>query len=237
MTSRLTDYVAIVTGAASGIGAATADLFRQEGAVVYGADLRPGQHDHDRHLDVSDSQAWETLVDEIVRQHGRVDVLVNNAGLVGSYEDIVSVGLEDFDRVLQVNLYGTMLGMRSTIPAMAESNCPSIINVCSIWGVAGADGVAAYQASKGAVRSLTKNAAITYAGRGIRANALLPGLVLTPLIEIQDTVVTERAIAATPLKRGAHPREVAQAALFLASSESSFVTGAEIAVDGGFLAA
>lgn len=234
---RLANKVAIVTGAAGGIGAATADLFAEEGATVIRLDLDPHGSRAVREFDVRDEEQWTSIVAETVAAYGRIDILVNNAGIVKAYEGITDVSLDDWNLVLDVNLRGTFLGMRSVIPVMQKNQGGSIVNVSSIWGIAGAVGVAAYQASKGAVRTLTKNAALTYVSDGVRANSIHPGLVMTPLIAAQADDVTAQAVATTPMKRGAQPREIAYGALFLASDESSFVTGTELVIDGGFLAA
>lgn len=232
---RLKDKVAVVTGAGSGIGAATAALFAEEGATVVGADLTGGDAGALRRLDVGDLAGWEALVGDVVAEHGTIDVLVNNAGIVKAYEGVADVTLEDWRTVLRVNLDGVFFGMRTVIPVMREHGGGSVVNVSSIWGIAGAPGVAAYQASKGAVRTLSKSVALTHAGDGIRVNSLHPGLVMTPLITAQDDALTQAVVDATPLGRGADPRELAYAALFLACGESSFVTGTELVVDGGYL--
>jgi NAD(P)-dependent dehydrogenase (short-subunit alcohol dehydrogenase family) len=231
---RLEGKVAIVTGASSGIGAAIAALFEEEGATVVGADIAANGGPV-RQLDVGDLDGWHALVADVRAEHGTVDVLVNNAGIVKAYEGIVDVDLEDWRAVLRVNLDGVFYGMRAVIPAMQANGGGAIVNFSSIWGIAGAAGVAAYQASKGAVRTLTKNAALTYAGDGIRANSIHPGLVMTPLIAAQDPAITQVVVDATPLGRGAEPRELAYGALYLACDESSFVTGTELVIDGGYL--
>lgn len=237
---RLEDKVAIVTGASNGIGHATAELFAEEGATVYGGDLAVpdgGERKtvRDRTLDVGDLDSWAALVNEIVDQHDRIDIVVNNAGIVHTYDTITEVSLEDWDTVLRVNLSGVFFGMRTVIPVMQRGGGGSIVNFSSIWGIAGAPGVAPYQASKGAVRTLTKNAAMTYVGDGIRANSVHPGLVYTPLIAAQDAGLTQGVLDATPMKRGADPREIAYGVLYLASDESRFVTGTEFVIDGGYL--
>ena len=166
----------------------------------------------------------------------RIDVLVNNAGIVFCYAPIHETSLEDWDKVIAVNQKGIFLGMRAVIPAMMKQHGGSIINISSIWGVVGAPGVAPYQASKGAVRTMTKNAAITYAKDNIRANSIHPGIIWTPLIEAQEKAITDSLVADTPLGRLGQAEEVANGALFLASDEASFVTGVELAIDGGILA-
>lgn len=240
MGNRLKDRVTVVTGASMGIGRAIAELFAEEGARVIGCDLweptapLPAGVEH-RALDVAELEQWEALAEDLRSEHGRVDALVNNAGIVHSYDGIVEIELEAWRRVLDVNLNGVFYGMRTTIPLMRERG-GSIVNFSSIWGIGGAEGVAAYQAAKGAVRTLSKNAAITYVNDGIRVNSIHPGLVATPLIRSQDAALTEAARQATPMGRAADPREIAYGALFLAGDESSFMTGAELVLDGGYLA-
>jgi NAD(P)-dependent dehydrogenase (short-subunit alcohol dehydrogenase family) len=235
------DKVALVTGGSRGIGRATAELFAEEGATVVVGDKDEPEPfanpaiEWDR-LDVTKLDDWTRVVEAAVGRHGRIDVLFNNAGLVGSYDDIHSIPLEAWQHVVDVNLNGVFYGMRTLIPVMQRAGGGSIINVSSIWGIVGADGVSAYQASKGAVRTLTKNAAITYVADGIRVNSVHPGLISTPMIAAQDAAVTDAVIEATPMKRAADPREVAYGVLFLASDESSFVTGAELPIDGGYTA-
>ena len=230
--------VCIVTGAASGIGCATASLMTDEGGVVLGCDLAPeeGMAYSCRTLDVRDEVGWTDWIAEIERAYGRVDTLVNNAGLVGSYLPLHEIQPADWDAICDVNQRAVYLGMRAVIPLMLRHGAGSIVNISSIWGIVGAVGVSAYQASKGAVRLMSRNAAITYAGNGIRVNSVHPGLILTEMIERQDPAITAQLIGVTPLGRGAEPREVAEVITFLASDRASFVTGAEICVDGGFTA-
>ncbi len=238
---RLKDKIALVTGAAGGIGKATAERFAEEGATVYAADLTSTTTFEvdgitSVLLDVTDEQAWKTVVDDIVARHGRIDVLFNNAGLVGSYEPVDSIALEDWKRVVDVNLNGVFLGCRTVVPVMKANDGGSIISTSSIWGIAGAAGVAAYTASKGAVRLLSKNIALSYVGDGIRSNSIHPGIIDTPLIAAQDADVTADVVAKTPMGRLGSPREIANGALFLASDESSYMTGAELVIDGGYTA-
>jgi len=230
--------VCIVTGAGSGIGRATASAMTDEGGIVLGCDIVPevGARYSCRPLDVRDEAGWAAWVAEIEREHGRVDVLVNNAGLVGSYLPLHEIDPADWDAVCDVNQRAVYLGMRAVLPLMLRQAAGSIVNISSIWGIVGAAGVSAYQASKGAVRLMSRNAAITYAQHGIRVNSVHPGLILTEMIERQDPAITEQLIGVTPLGRGAQPREVADVITFLASDRASFVTGAEICVDGGFTA-
>ena len=233
---RLAGKIAIVTGAASGIGRATADLFAEEGAVVYATDIVPrptAERIHYVQQDVSSEEQWAALVSRVEKEQDRLDILVNNAGIVGTYDTITEAKMSDYHRVIAVNQTGFFYGMRYSIPLMQRSGGGSIVNISSIWGLIGAVGVAPYQASKGAVTTLTKNAALSYAPK-IRANSIHPGAILTQIIERQDDALNQQLIADTPLKRMAQPREVAFAALYLASDESAFVTGAELVIDGGY---
>jgi NAD(P)-dependent dehydrogenase (short-subunit alcohol dehydrogenase family) len=230
--------VCIVTGCGSGIGRATAELLHDEGGIVLGCDIRPepGTAYSCREMDVRDEAGWSAWVAQIEAEHGRIDVLVSNAGLVGSYLPLHEIEPADWDAICEVNQRAVYLGMRAVIPPMLRQQAGSIVNVSSIWGIVGASGVSAYQASKGAVRLMSRNAAITYAARGIRVNSVHPGLILTEMIERQDPAITAQLVGLTPLGRGAQPREVAEVIAFLAGDRASFVTGAEICVDGGFTA-
>lgn len=235
---RLGGKVAIVTGAASGIGHAIATLFAEEGATVYATDITPEESGKgincSRH-DVTSDEQWRDIVAQVDREQGRLSILVNNAGIVGSYEGLETVSLEDYNRIIAINQTGVFLGMRHCAPLMRKSGAGSIINISSIWGLVGAPGVAPYQASKGAVTLMTKNAAMTFAPV-VRANSIHPGIILTPLIERQDPAISQSLVDVTPLGRMGQPREVAYAALFLASDESSYVTGTQLVVDGGYTA-
>ncbi|MDO9379638.1 MAG: SDR family oxidoreductase [Nocardioidaceae bacterium] len=239
--TRLTDKVAIVTGAAMGIGWATAQLFAENGATVIAADVvKPplSESDHPidyRELDVTDQHAWKAVVDGVLNEHGRLDVLVNNAGVI-DYADITTVTPEDWSRVVGVDQTGVFLGMRTALAPMRAQHAGSIINLSSAWGVVGSEGVAAYQASKGAVRGLTRNGAITYAADGVRVNTVVPGWIATPLTERQPADKNAEVIGLTPLGFGADPRDIAFGCLYLASDEARYVTGSELVIDGGLLA-
>lgn len=236
---RLESKICIVTGAASGIGQATARRFVDEGATVYAADVVAGHRDdgalHDRHLDVSDLSQWAELAEEVVNRHGRIDVLFNCAGFVGSYDTLTEIDVDTWHRIVAVNQTGTFYGMRSVIPVMRKNSSGSIVNMSSAWGLIGASGVAAYQASKGAVTLMSKNAAMSYATDGIRVNSVHPGLIMTPMTRAQDKELTAELVRITPLGRAGEPVEVANAVLFLASDEASFITGTQLVIDGGLI--
>jgi NAD(P)-dependent dehydrogenase (short-subunit alcohol dehydrogenase family) len=249
---RLDGKVAFVTGAASGIGAACALRFAQEGAVVAGFDLNeadtgdwveaaklaPGALFHTG--DVRDDAVLASAVADVVEELGRIDVLVNSAG-VGGGGPIHLIEIEEWDRVVDINLKGSFLAARHVVPVMLEQGSGSIINVASVEGIEGFEGGSAYNASKGAVILLTKNMAIDYARKGIRVNCVCPGFIETPLmkslLEMPELAESrDRIRDAHQLGRFGRPEEIANGALFLASDESSFVTGHSLVVDGGYTA-
>ncbi|WP_436697901.1 SDR family NAD(P)-dependent oxidoreductase [Nocardioides sp. BYT-33-1] len=238
---RLKDKVAVVTGGAVGIGLATARLFAEEGATVVVADLEKPEQEVDgpgleyAELDVTDEAAWTRVVADVVARHGRLDVLVNNAGVI-DYAAIDAVTPADWARVVGVDQTGVFLGMRAALGPMLAQGAGSIINLSSAWGVVGSEGVAAYQAAKGGVRGLTRNGAVTYASRGVRVNTVIPGWVTTPLTDAQPAEKNAEVIALTPLGYGAEPRDIAWGCVYLASDESRYVTGSELVIDGGLLA-
>lgn len=237
---RLTGKVALITGAASGIGHAVAELFHREGAVVFAADIVPPAQAYPAGvtaltLDVTSEGDWARAVDDVVEQAGGLDILINNAGII-AYEPLHALSMEAWLRMIAVDQTGVFLGMREAVRVMRAQQAGSIVNIASIWGAAAVAGAHSYHAAKGAVINMTRNAAITYVADGIRVNAVLPGFIHSPLTDAQDAVLNDAVIAATPMRRGGQPGEVAYGCLYLASDEASYVTGTGLAIDGGYLA-
>lgn len=245
---RLAGKVVLITGAAAGMGAATARLFAAEGAKVVIADMADqagtelagslGEAALFAHLDVSNEEAWQAVAAMAVDRFGRIDALVNNAGLV-HFADLENTQAADFDRVFAVNVKGPLLGIKHVGKLMKAAGRGAIVNISSVDGLRGVNGVGVYSASKWAVRGLTKTAALEYGPFGVRVNSVHPGGVDTamgnPMAlkgEARNTDYTR-----VPLQRIGEPEEVAAATLFLCSDEASYVTGAELSVDGGWAAA
>ena len=245
---RVAGKVALITGAAQGMGAAHARVLAREGATVAVADIatdagerlagelreaggRSSYHDHD----VTDPHAWRGLVAAVEQAHGPIDILVNNAGV-----QVRSVGIEADDaewaKVTAVNQRGVFLGMRAVIPGMTRNGGGSIVNIASVAALVGLSGSIPYQASKAAVLGLTRGAAVSYGPDNIRVNAICPGLVVTGMTESASPAAVEGLKARIPLGRDGRPEEVSAAVLFLASDESSYITGVALPIDGGFVA-
>jgi NAD(P)-dependent dehydrogenase (short-subunit alcohol dehydrogenase family) len=248
---RLEGRIALVTGAASGIGRATAQLFAEEGAHVYLADVngagaeaaaaelaKAGLSAHALTADVSLGQDVTAMFRAVEKGHGRLDVLVNNAGL-NVRGDFRHLSDADWARIREVNLDGVVRVARDGFELLKASGRGSLINVASIMAHRGLRQLTAYSATKGAVTALTRGLAVEYAPFGIRVNALCPGFVHTPLTAraLKNPAIEKALVESTALRRLGQPEEIAKAALFLAGDDASYVTGAELAVDGGMAAA
>jgi 3alpha(or 20beta)-hydroxysteroid dehydrogenase len=243
---RLDKKVAVITGGARGMGAATARLFAAEGARVVIADVLDsdgqalarelGMNAMFVHLDVSSEADWNDMIGRATTTLGPIDVLVNNAGVL-MFKTLSETTKADFDRVIGINLGGAFLGTKLVGAQMIDRGRGSIVNVSSVDGMKGANGLGAYAASKWGIRGLTKVAAMEYGHRGVRVNSVHPGGIDTamgnPYAEPKEAV--NRRYTMVPLQRVGNPEEVARTSLFLASDESSYLCGAEIAVDGGML--
>lgn len=256
--ARLSGKVALVTGAASGIGAAAARRLARDGAKVLltdrdlaGEDIaasiaaQGGQVAFRLH-DVTSQSDWAAAVEHAVQDFGRLDILVNNAGIAGGRHELMDHSYDEWRQILSVNLDGVFLGLRHAGPRIAASNAGggggSVINISSILGKVGMSGAAAYCASKGGVTLLTKAAALEWAPLGIRVNSVHPGFIDTPLVSnalaARDDGNEMRValMGAHPIGRFGQPREIGDVIAFLASDEASFITGAELVVDGGYTA-
>lgn len=241
---KLTNKVAIVTGGASGIGAGIVDLFQKEGATVIAADIndealkKASEKDnvHGMKLDVSSDEAWRTFAKEVKDRFGNIDILVNNAG-VSSEKPYTEINKDDWDFMMSINGFGPFAGIKHVAPIMADQGKGSIVNISSYTAQIG-QGFNHYTASKGAVRAISKAAATQFGRQGVRVNALFPGIIETPMTQaLSDSrELLDQLVQATPLQRLGQPEDIANAVLYLASDDSSFVTGAELIIDGGFSA-
>jgi NAD(P)-dependent dehydrogenase (short-subunit alcohol dehydrogenase family) len=248
---RLKNKVALITGAASGMGEATALIFAREGAKVVVSDVLEiegssvaaaivsgGGEAIFVPLDVTDEAQWQKAVQASVVRYGRLDILVNNAGISGAVPDRTDTAY--FDQLIAVNARGTFLGMKTAIPEMRKAGGGSIVNMSSISGFVGQQFVhMGYNGAKAAIRVMTKSAAVQYARDNIRVNSVHPG-VMPPMrtsVTAADPKLREKLMESIPMRRAGRVEEAAYAVLFLASDEASYITGTELAVDGGYLAA
>lgn len=243
MGDRIRGKVALVTGAASGIGAACVERFTEEGAVVAGLDVSP-KPEHSKaaswwHADVADEDAVRTAVDAVAAEHNGLDVVVNAAGVI-SIGNAQELDLAEWERVIGINLKGTWLVSKHAVGHLVERGSGSIVNLASIEGLEGFSGQTAYNVSKGGVVLLTRNMATDFGPKGVRINCLCPGLIETPLTAILQEPGLEQVrdtfVGWHLLGRAGQPEEVAACALFLASDDASFVHGSALVVDGGMTA-
>jgi 3alpha(or 20beta)-hydroxysteroid dehydrogenase len=244
---RLSGKVAIVTGAARGMGAAHVRALARQGATVAATDIvdelgaslveelrSKGALVSYHHHDVTSRAGWEALVETVERAHGRIDVLVNNAGV-----QVRSTGIEaderEWELVTSVNQHGVFLGMQAVIPSMVRTGGGSIVNIASVAALIGLPGSIPYQASKSAVLGLTRGAALSYGADNIRVNAVCPGLVITSMTESASPDMVDAIKRQIPLGRDGRAEEIAAGVVFLASDESSFITGIALPIDGGMV--
>jgi len=248
MTGRLAGKVALISGGARGQGEAEARLFVKEGAAVVLGDIlsaegqkvaasicaQGGQATFVK-LDVTQEVDWQHAVDTTTRTYGKLDVLVNNAGIF-PIEGVETTSMELWNRVVAINQTGVWLGMKAAIPAMRKAGGGAIVNISSVAGLIGSGMATAYHGTKGAVRLISKTAAIEYAKDGIRINSVHPGGVDTVMLDVLNPEGKQGATRAHPLGRLATALDIAYGVLYLASDEASFVTGAELVIDGGYTA-
>ena len=240
---KLEGRVAIVTGGARGQGEAESRLFASEGATVVVTDLLDAEgervaadiHGLFLHHDVSSEPAWASVLETVLARFGKVDVLINNAGIFRSGR-LIDTTLAEYRQMIDINQIGVFLGMKAVAGPMISANSGAIVNISSIAGIRGSAGAIAYGASKWAVRGMTKSAARELGRFGIRVNSIHPGLIDTPMMHQLPGIDADggaRALRGTPIRRPAEPIEVARLALFLACDDSSYCTGSEFIVDGG----
>ena len=245
---RLAGKIALVTGAASGIGEATAQAFARHGATVIVSDIRaePGRavtmglggDAWFLALDAADPASWDAAAEAIAAKHGGLDILVNNAGM-GTGGGIQHETMDDHRRVMDLNVTGVWLGIRTMIPAMEKRGGGAVVNISSIDGLVGVEGLSTYVASKFAVTGMTRALALELGPRGIRVNSVHPGIIETPMVAKntgRSMVRLQSAISRQPIARMGRPSEIADAVVFFASDESTYCTGTSLVVDGGHIA-
>lgn len=245
--NRLVGKVALISGSTSGMGEEEAKLFAKEGAKVVISGIQEDQGLRLVHeinslggeslfikLDVSSENDWIAAIQATEKSFGKLDILINNAGIIQRYS-LNSTTVSSWKQVMEINSMGAFLGCKAAIPAMLKAGGGSIVNIASISGMVGL-GYPAYNASKGAIRALTKIVSVDYARKGIRVNCINPGPIETPMFDTAGEEVAAQRTKVIPMGRVGKPIEVAFGALFLASDESSFITGAELVIDGGITA-
>ena len=247
---RLEERVALITGAASGIGRVTAARLASEGAVAVVTDVQDALGEEAAaeissdggkasfvHHDVTSETEWHAAVERVLAEHGRLDILVNNAGM-GDLAPIEETTMEDYARTIAIDQTGVFLGMKVCAQALKASGRGSVVNISSIFGTSGGFGTSpAYHAAKGAVRTMTKNAALHWATEGIRVNSIHPGFILTPILEpTRGTEYWDTMTAMTPMGYLGEPEDIAAGVAYLASDDAKFVTGLELYIDGGYIA-
>lgn len=248
MADRLKGKVALISGGARGQGAVEGKLFAREGAKVVLGDVLEDEGRRTAEeiqaeggdavfikLDVTKEEDWQHAVDTAINSYGKLDILVNNAGIL-QMEGVEDITRDAWDRVMSVNAAGVWLGMKVAVPALRKAGGGSIINISSISGLIGTGLQTAYQASKGAVRIMTKTAAMQYAREGIRVNSVHPGPIDTPMTTGLDRELWQMFLNGVPLRRAGTSEDIAYGVLYLATDESSFVTGTELIIDGGYTA-
>lgn len=245
---RLKDKVAIITGAANGMGAAEAKLFAKEGAKVVATDLdeknlavleeeikAAGGEVLSVKQDVTSEEEWAALISKTIEAYGKLDILVNNAGIAIN-KNFSNMEMSEWNKVMDVNLNGCVLGMKYCIPEMQKNSKGSVVNISSIGGIVGMAGSSPYTAAKGALRALTKSAAVEYGKDEVRVNSVHPGIIKTPMVADTMEAAMPFYETYTQLPYMGDPDDVAYGVLFLASDESRFMTGAELVIDGGWTA-
>lgn len=248
MAGRLVGKVALVSGGASGIGAAHVRVFAAEGAKVVAGDVQEAQgkavvEEVNKsggeavfaRLDVAQETDWANAVQTAVARFGKLTTLINNAGVYWP-QGVEAETLENWNRMMSINQTGVWLGMKAAIPALRNAGGGAIVNISSLYGLIGSPGSIAYHATKGAVRLMTKAAALEYVKEGIRVNSIHPGMIDTPILGNLTPQDAEAIRAATPMGRMGKPEEIAYGSLYLCSDEALYVTGIELVIDGGWLA-
>ena len=246
MSERLRDKVALITGGASGIGAAHARVFTSEGARVLVCDVQDEKgravvdairHEGGQaayvHLDVVSEDNWKLAVAEAVKRFGGLTTLINNAGIYDS-TGLDSESMEGWNRIISINQTGAWLGMKTSMPELLKSGNASIVVIGSIYGIVGSPGSIAYHASKGAVRVMAKSVALQYARQGVRVNSIFPHLIKTAIVDGLSPEVMKALEDAIPMGHGGTSEDVAHASVYFCSDDARYVTGAELVIDGGF---